>query len=68
MSRTYPYISETRKMKQPAHRCALCGETQADTKATLQINWFRGDDEVFYIHQRCIDGKAWVDVAKELFK
>lgn len=33
--------------------CKICGENKSDQHVYVQINWFRGDDEVFNVHKKC---------------
>ena len=37
--------------------CKLCGQPKSDTAIVVQMDWFRGDDEVFPVHVACIQGK-----------
>ena len=43
---------EIRRCK-PQGLCWICGEPKADAKMEIQINNFRGDDDVYKIHWKC---------------
>lgn len=43
----YPLVSESNKITQKRtldHKCLAC-ESPATHEVTIQVNWFRGDDE-----------------------
>lgn len=70
MARSYPYISEKLKLrgKQASGLCVFCGQPRSDMRLVVQVNWFRGDDEVFKVHGDCIKGKhapQLIDMLKE---
>ena len=37
----------------PQGLCIICGEPKADARMEVQINNFRGDDDVYKIHWKC---------------
>ncbi|MGN6085845.1 hypothetical protein [Trinickia sp.] len=62
--REYPYIGVDRVIK-GNKQCHCCRQT-AIRKVEIQVNWFRGDDEVFQLcelHYAFVGKKAW----RELF-
>ena len=66
MSRQYPFwkgIEKVRGYVNLGTTCALCGEGEADRVATVQVNWFRGDDVVAPVHHGCITQFAHTDRA-----
>lgn len=48
--REYPRLDSVRDMRKKwlgnSHLCCVCG-APATAKTTVQVNWFRGDDEDF---------------------
>lgn len=52
--RKYPRIGMFHT-KKPKGRCRISGEVGADANLDIEINEFRGDDEVFNIHAVCAD-------------
>ena len=55
MSRKYPFWKGIEKRRSLADlTCVLCKCAEADRLATVQINWFRGDDVVAPVHHGCI--------------
>lgn len=60
-NRKYPRIGHVRKMggKSPC-KAKGCAET-TDLRLDIQVNWFRGDDEVVNLCPKCValakDGK-----------
>lgn len=49
MSRkSYPALGEVQKLKGQGVRCACCG-APAVFRIDVQVNWFRGDDEVYHV-------------------
>lgn len=69
MARSYPYLSTDRKLK-PRKLCNCC-TTPATHKVEIQVNWFRGDDEVFllcdthYALVKPLDLDALINLADE---
>ncbi len=56
MAKQYPTIGS----KQPwrtGKKCAICGKAGTDQRIDIQVNWFRGDDEVIHVHADCAKGK-----------
>lgn len=51
----YPRIGSTSKLSHPRHVCQLCVQLKADLRVDVQLDPFRGNDEVFYVHQTCWD-------------
>lgn len=49
----YPRIGETIDLYKKRGICRLCGENKSDMRIDIQINNFRGDDEVFTVHKKC---------------
>ena len=41
-----------RKCK-PQGLCIVCGEPKSDARMEVQVNIFRGDDDVYKIHWKC---------------
>ena len=70
MSRPYPRlggIEKRTKRRSTGARCVVCGKYGANRKVTIQVNWFRGDDEIVNVHQECRLGKSMAELleAKE---
>lgn len=63
----YPRIGEWFKCK-PKGVCVVCGDIKADARATIQINNFRGDDEVFKVHAHCIKSDVGWDVVEAEYR
>lgn len=51
----YPRVGEIVRSRRG--RCRLCNQPKSDTAIVVQVNWLRGDDEVFAVHAACIEGK-----------
>lgn len=58
----------TRTKKNPGGKCALCGSEQADMRLDIQINEFRGDDDIVNVHQACVYRKNSKTIMAELKK
>lgn len=61
----YPRIGNTVNLPKPtkARKCAACA-SDATHKVTVQVNWFRGDDEVLFAcdqHRKGDGKKALLD-------
>lgn len=41
------------KKQKPKGLCKICGENKSDSRIDVQVNNFRGDDDVFNIHNKC---------------
>lgn len=51
--RTYPRIGEIKRYN-GSRMCKACGIiTKPCKRVDIQVNWFRGDDEVFYVCDTC---------------
>ena len=48
----YPRVVDYRK-KAVGGKCYVCGIDGADETAYVQINSFRGDDDVYILHSNC---------------
>ena len=57
--RKYPFIGDEFKGDKP---CVLCGCSKTG-KIHIQVNWFRGDDEVYDVCKQCANRPS---VAEEL--
>lgn len=53
MARRYPRLGSTQKIK-PGPQCWVCKQPGADRRVEVQVNWFRGDDDVYKVHVACI--------------
>lgn len=63
----YPKIGQiVSKHKQGL--CKICGGNKSDSYVNVQVNWFRGDDEVFNIHKKCVDKIGYKNLLQELIK
>ena len=51
----YPRFGQVRHHK-PQGKCVICGNGKAEKRVDVQINIFRGDDEVYKVHAKCIEG------------
>jgi hypothetical protein len=49
--RIYPYIGGVRRAQ--GGTCDICRTEPVVAKVDVQTNWFRGDDEVFRVGERC---------------
>jgi hypothetical protein len=36
-------------------KCFYCEAPKSDTIIEVYVNWFRGDDDIYYVHKQCID-------------
>jgi hypothetical protein len=52
----YPRFGQTYRVK-PRGLCTICGGNKSDARVDVEVNQFRGDDVVYKVHQRCINGK-----------
>jgi hypothetical protein len=60
-----PTITNKRKLKMPTGGiCHICDKQGADTQIEIKSNWFRGDDIYKNIHEKCIAGKSYSEVAE----
>ena len=51
-SNKYPIIGSTSK-KYPRGICRICKQPKSDFRVDIQVNEFRGDDDVIYMHKSC---------------
>jgi hypothetical protein len=58
-------ITNKRKLKMPTGGiCPICDKQGADTQIEIKTDWFRGDDVYKNIHEKCIAGKSYQEVAE----
>jgi len=50
----YPRIGSKQKHNLK-NRCAVCGGLKPDLRIDVEVNNFRGDDDVYLIHTECFD-------------
>jgi len=55
MNPVYPKIGGVLKKQRPKGICKICGMNLSDSELHIQVNVFRGDDEVFNIHGECFN-------------
>lgn len=48
----YPRIGEKTKRYQKKGTCKICGEP-SQGRVDVQVNWFRGDDDVWKVCENC---------------
>jgi len=49
----YPRIGTIHEVY-PKGICIFCGDPKSNRRIDVQVNWMRGDDEVFKAHAKCI--------------
>ena len=54
MAKEYPRIGSIQKLYKPKGLCRICGQNKSDHKVDVEINIFRGDDEVYKVHRKCL--------------
>ena len=68
MARTYPRIGEISTPYKPQGMCIFCGGNKANRRIEIQVNWFRGDDDVAKAHGRCIAQIPKIDLLDEIIE
>ena len=69
----YPKVSERGKMplldkgKFNTEKCIFCGGVGVSSRITIQVNWFRGDDEVAFAHHTCLRGKREEEIVEAVY-
>lgn len=63
----YPRIG-SRSKKKPKGMCVICKEGKADARVDVEINMFRGDDDVYKVHSRCIKNVRGDKLLENLLK
>ena len=53
MSHKYPRIGDIRNVR-PQGLCCICKQPKSDCRVDVQLNWFRGEDDVHKIHRECL--------------
>lgn len=59
--RKYPYFGNSQKLPRQKNKLCSCHGNKATRRVDIQLNWFRGDDDVFYV---CDVGYALIDANK----
>ena len=57
MAKKYPTIGSKQSWR-TGKVCPICGIAGTDQRIDIQVNWFRGDDDVIYVHAACAKGKT----------
>ena len=65
MARKYPRLGSWYVFR-GERPCAICKQPGADAVMPVQVNWFRGDDDVHIVHKECIKGKKDEQILREL--
>lgn len=70
MPKQYPRFGQRYRLSrnQSQGLCIVCNKPKADARVTIQVDWFRGNDEVFKVHWACIKDKKDSELLVELTK
>lgn len=55
MKNVYPRVGEIRDRK-PQGLCKICKCNKSDKEVHVEVDYFRGNDEVYKVHSSCIKG------------
>jgi len=70
MSRAYPRIGQIitiANKRQEQYRCEFCKLSGVNKWVEIQVNQFRGDDDIFFFHSKCLDGLKEIQILARLY-